>query len=104
MLKKFPADKINVLENALFFLLRAPTHGTFKSRFLYELKVCLSKRMCGIYHFRFHPVFIDVYICSTKSVWSVSLYNFIISFKIKIIKVTRSFAPRPLISKLQQEV
>ena len=36
MLKKFPSDKINGTKNALFFLLRAPTHYgfTFNLRFL----------------------------------------------------------------------
>ena len=66
MLKKIPSDKINGTKNALFFLLRAPTHYsfTFNLRFLYELKhkVCLSKTMCGIFHFRFHSIFIKVYI------------------------------------------
>ena len=66
MLKKFPSDKINGTKNALFFLSRAPTHHsfTFNLRFLYELKhkVRLSKTVCGIFHFRFHFVFIKVYI------------------------------------------
>ena len=40
MLKKFPPNKISVTKNALYFLLRAPTHHsfTFNSQFLYELK------------------------------------------------------------------
>ena len=29
MLKKFRSDKINGIKNALFFLLRAPTHHSF---------------------------------------------------------------------------
>ena len=29
MLKKFPLDKINGTKNALFLLLRAPTHNSF---------------------------------------------------------------------------
>ena len=66
MLKIFPSDKINGTKNALFFLLRAPTHlsFTFNMRFLYELKykVRLSKTVCGIFHFRFRFVFIKVYI------------------------------------------
>ena len=52
MLKKFPSDKINDTKNALFLLLRAPTHHsfTFNMRFLHELKrkVHLSKTLCGI--------------------------------------------------------
>ena len=53
-------------ENALFFLLEAPTHhsSTFNPRFLHELKdkAHLSKKVCRIFHFRFHLVFIKVYI------------------------------------------
>ena len=66
MLKKFSLDKINGTKNALFFLLRAPTHHsfTFNLRFLYELKhkVRLSETVCGIFHFRFHFIFIKVHI------------------------------------------
>ena len=66
MLKKFPSDKINVRENDLFFLSRAPIHHTFTfhSQFLYVLKhmVHLSKVVCCIFHFRFCLVFIKVYI------------------------------------------
>ena len=66
MLKKFPSDKINGRKNALFFLLRVPTHHsfTFNLRFLYELKhkVGLSKTVYGILHFRFRFAFIKVYI------------------------------------------
>ena len=66
MLKKIPSDKINFTKNALFLLSRAPTHHsfTFNLRFLYELKgkVCLSKTVCVIFHFRFRVVFIKVYV------------------------------------------
>ena len=66
MLEKFPSDKINVTNDAFFFLSRAPTHHsfTFNLRFLFELKhkVHLSKTVCGIFHFRFRFVFIKVYI------------------------------------------
>ena len=66
MLKKYSLDKINGTKNALFFLLRAPTHHsfTFNLEFLYELKhkVRLSETVCGIFHFRFHFVFIKVHI------------------------------------------
>ena len=66
MSKKIPSDKKNVTKNALFFLLRAPTHDsfTFNSQFLYELRqvVHLSKTECGIFHFRFRLVFIKLYI------------------------------------------
>ena len=66
MFKKFPPDKINGAKNSLFFISQAPTHHgfTFSLRFLYELndKVCLSKTVCGIFHFWFHFVFTEVYV------------------------------------------
>ena len=63
MFKKIPSDKINGTKNALFFP-RAPTHHsfTFNLQFSYEHKVCLSKTVCEIFHFRFRFVFIKVYI------------------------------------------
>ena len=104
MSKKLPLDKINGTKNALFFLSQVPTKNgfTFNLRFLYELKhkICLFEFMCGISHFRFRFVFIEVYIF----VGSLTLkrHN---SFQNEINrKVTHSFAPRPLIFKLQQEV
>ena len=55
MLKVFPSDKTNGTNNALFFLLRAPTHHsfTFNLGFLYELKhkVFLSKVCVGDFPF-----------------------------------------------------
>ena len=66
ILKKFPSDKINDTDDALFILSRAPTHHgfTFDLRFLYELKhkVRLSKTVFWIFHSRFQFVFIKVYI------------------------------------------
>ena len=66
MLKKLPSDKLNVTNNAVFFLSQAPTHHsfTFNLRFLYELKhkVHLSKSVYGMFHFRFRYVFIKAYI------------------------------------------
>ena len=60
MLKKFPSDKINGTENALFFLFRASTdHSfTFKLQFLYELehKFCLCQKL------KVRFIFIKVYI------------------------------------------
>ena len=62
MLKKFPSDKINGTNNALYLLSRAPIHHgfTFNLQFLYELKhkVRLTKTVCGIFHFRFRFVFL----------------------------------------------
>ena len=65
ILKTFPSDKINGPKNALIFLSRAPAHHsfTFNLRLLYELKhkVCLSKTVTEIFHFRFLFVFFKVY-------------------------------------------
>ena len=76
MLQNFPLHKINGRENALFSLLRAPTHNsfTFNLRFLYELKhkVRLSRIVCGSFHFQFLIVFISLYFCSTKCMGSLT--------------------------------
>ena len=73
--KKFLRTKKNGIRNALFFS-QAPTHHsfTFNLRFLYALKhkVCLSKTVCWIFHFRFCFVFIKVYIFvqqNAKALW-----------------------------------
>ena len=75
--KKFPLDKINGTKNGLFFLLQAPTHDsfTFNLRFLYELKhkVLLFKTVHGIFHFRFHFVFIKVYTFVQQNAWTLWL-------------------------------
>ena len=103
MLKEFPADKINVTKNALFFLLRAPTHHsfTFNSQLLYELKhkVHLSKTVCGIFYFRFRLVFIKIYIFFSTRIMNSFALKHGNSFQNK----GHSFALRPLIFKLQQE-
>ena len=70
MLKKFPSDKIDGTKNAFFFPSRAPTHQSFTLNllFLYDLnhKVCLSKTVCGISHFRFGFISIKVYVFVQK--------------------------------------
>ena len=75
MLTKFPLDRRNGTKNALFFLSRAPTHHsfTFNLQFLYELKqkIRLSKTVCGIFHSRFHFVFIKVYIFAQQHSWTL---------------------------------
>ena len=77
MLKKFSLDKINGTKNAPFFLSQGPTHHsfTFDLRFLCELKqnVCVSKTVCGIFHFRFRFVFIKVYIFVQHGAWTLWL-------------------------------
>ena len=68
-------DKINGTKNPLFFLLRAPTHHsfTFNLGFLYELKrkICLSKTVFGIFHFRFRFVLINFYILVQQNTWTL---------------------------------
>ena len=109
-LKKFPLGKINSTKNALFFLLRAPTHHnfTFNLRFLYELKceVRLSKTVCGIFHFRFPFVFIKAYIFVQQNVWTLWLKNFhnLTPFKIKIMEKPHAVLLPDLHFKLQQDV
>ena len=75
MLKKFPLDKINVTKDALFFLSRAPPHDSFsfKSQFLQGVKhmVHLSKTVCGIFHFRFRLVFVNLYIFVQQKAWAL---------------------------------
>ena len=102
MLKKFPSDKINDIKNALIFLSRAQTHYSFifNLQFFHELKhkVRLSKTVCVC---RFYK---NLYFCSMKCIDSLTLkrHN---SFQIKSNrKAIHSFAPKPLIFKLQQEV
>ena len=77
MSKKFPSGKINGAKNVLFFLLRPPTHHsfTFNFWFLYWLKhkMCLSKTVCGIFHFRFRFVFIKVYFSVQQIAWTLWL-------------------------------
>ena len=74
MLKKFLSGKINGTKNALIFLSRAPTHSfPFNLRFLCKLKdkVRLSKTACGICPFRFHLVFIKIYIFVQQNAWTL---------------------------------
>ena len=85
VLKKFPSDTINGTKNALFFLLRAPTHHSVASnlRFLYELKhkVRLAKTMSRIFCFQFLFVFIEVYIFVQQNTSTLSLWSVVIPFK-----------------------
>ena len=75
MLKKSPSDNVNGTKNALLFLLGAPPHHSFifNLGFLYQLrhKVCLSKTVCEIFHFRFHLVFIKVYLFVQQNAWTL---------------------------------
>ena len=75
MLKKFSSGKINDTKNALFFLLRAPTHHnfTFNLPFLYELKhkARVSKTVHGIFHLQFRFIFNKVYIFVQQNAWTL---------------------------------
>ena len=93
----------------LFFLSRAPAHHsfTFDLQFLYELKhkVYLSETMCGIFHFRFHCVFIKVYIFVQQKAQTLLNIKHRNSFQNKNNrKATCSFASKHLIYNLQQDV
>ena len=76
-LQKFPLDKINVTNNAYFFVSRPPTHHSFafNLRCLNELKhkARISKSMCGTFHFRFRFVFIKVDIFVQQKAWIIWL-------------------------------
>ena len=106
-LKKFPDDKINVTKNALVFLSRAPTQHifTFNLWFLYKLKheIHRSKSMCGIFHFQFRLVFIEVYVFFKKIMNCLTLKNHNFFLNKNNRKATNSFAHIPLIFKLQQD-
>ena len=66
---------MNGTKNTLFFHSRASTHHsfTFNLQFLYALKhkVHLPKTVCGIFHVRFHFVFIKVYIFVQQNAWTL---------------------------------
>ena len=91
-----------------FFLRRALTHhnSAFNWWFLYELKpkVCLSKNLCAILHFRFHFIFIRVYVLFNKSIGILTLksHNSFQNWNYK--KATHSFAPGSLTFMLEKEV
>ena len=70
----------------ILFLLRALTYQIFilKLLFLYELKVRFPKNESGIFHFRFHFVFIKI-VCATKTMNLTQNYN--------NGKATHAFAP-----------
>ena len=74
MLKKIHSDKMNDSKKPYFFPSRAPANHrfTFNLRFLYVLKhkVCLSKAVCGIFHFRFYQ---SLYFCFTKCIDCLTL-------------------------------
>ena len=103
MLKNFLRTKKKTLQKMHYFFFRElqliPVllliHNSYTSR----STRFISLKLCGIFHFRFR-----LYFCSAKSTDSLTLkrHN---SFQNKNKrKAIHSFAPRPLIFKLQQEV
>ena len=60
--------------------------------FLYELKhnICLSKTVCGIFHFWFHFVFLKFMFLINKMDGLFDYFNVVIPFKIKIIEKTHT--------------
>ena len=104
MLTKFPSDKLNVSKNALFLFLLFFFLASSKSPVLLltEAQVHLSKTVCGIFPLQFRLVFIKLYIFIQKRADSLTLKRHH-SFQNKNNrKITHSFAPKPLIFKLQQ--
>ena len=102
-------NKINVTKTALLSLPRVPAYHrfNFNSQFLYELKhmVHLCKTVYEIFHFQFRLVFINFYIFfSTKTMVSLTFKRHNSLQNKNNTKVTHSFALRPLIFTLQQEV
>ena len=98
-----------MLHNVFIFVSQALTHHNFafNSWFLYKLrhKLHLSKTVCGTFHFQFHLFLIKVCIFfSTKSMDSLNLKRHNSFSNKNNRKPTHSFAPRPMIFKLQQEV
>ena len=77
ILKKFPSDKRNDKKNVLLFLSRVRTHHsfTFNMQSLDELKLKVrrSKRVCGIFYFKFHFIFIKAYIFVREKTGSLTL-------------------------------
>ena len=98
MIKKIASDKIN--KECTLFSFANSTHHSFTSdsQCLYELKhkVHFSKSVCGVFH-------LSLYFCS-RSMGSLTLkcHNFFQNQNNR--KATHSFAPRPQIYKLQQQV
>ena len=52
---------------------KMPSSFTFNLQLLYELKhkVCLSKTVCAIFHFRFRFAFIRFYIFDQQNAWTL---------------------------------
>ena len=83
--KRFPSDKINITKTAVFL----SNLSNFNLQFLYQLMhmVYLSKTVCGIFHFQFCFIFIEIYIFVQQNMFVLfDFKNVIIPFKIKVIE------------------
>ena len=83
--KRFPSDKINITKTAVFL----SNLFNFNLQFLYQLMhmVYLSKTVCGIFHFQFCLIFIEIYIFVQQNMFVLfDFKNVIIPFKIKVIE------------------
>ena len=83
--KRFPSDKINITKTAVFL----SSLSNFNLQFLYQLMhmVYLSKTVCGIFHFQFCLIFIEIYIFVQQNMFVLfDFKNVIIPFKIKVIE------------------
>ena len=83
--KRFPSDKINITKTAVFL----SNLSNFNLQFLYQLMhmVYLSKTVCGIFHFQFCLIFIEIYIFVQQNMFVLfDFKNVIIPFKIKVIE------------------
>ena len=89
------------MHSFFFRVLHIITVLLFKLQFLDELKhmVHLSETLCGIFHFRFRLVYIEVYILSTKNMDSLTLKRHNSFQNQNNRKAMDSFTPRPLIFK-----
>ena len=113
MSKKFPLDKIDKIHflsfassdsSQFYFQFAILIWAEAQGSSLWKHKVRLSKSECGNFSFWFHFVFIKVYILFKKSMDS-STWKRHNSYQNKNNrKATHSFAPKPLIFELQQEV
>ena len=91
----------------LSFFFASSNSSQFQFAILIQVKhiIRLSKSVSGIFHFRFHSVFIKFYVfCSTQCFDSLSLTRHNLFQNEKNRKATHNFASRSLIFKLQWEV
>ena len=107
MLKQFLSDKINGTKNDLCFLLRVPAHHsfTFNLRFLWTKAKRFDslKLFVGFSIFDYGSFLLKFIFLFSKmhGLFNLKYHN---SSQNQNRKATHSFAPRPLIFKLQQKV